>query len=818
MMNLKGKKLVLCILSLILCVTACAPAFASTGDRVVIRRAEDESGYIQRVLPYGDGGFYIFVQEYPNLIVKRFADYKAEPEEFVYALYEEDTTNWWLEELKNEDSQDGQDSQEGEGEDDESFFADDSAEADEGQAGGSYENIYDFFNWNNEIYALANRCTYDEEGEKNEILVKRLKLEDGQVVMEEDNVPTLDFSGLVDSETGNLKFYGSNNMITTGDSLFMTYWGETGEKLMVFDLNSGDYTEGDIEDVSEITAGPEGSLLVTREKWGDDPDNYDVAKVTITRMDPDSLNEEPLTELKIKGSGTINPCYDARTDTLYYLAGGELWAMPQFDAEKAAAVNDCPDTGNGMMMLKDGFVLVQMFSSVMVKNTDPAQRGSTQLRIKAGGYEAVRNAIYDMNNTRGDISVVLENDWTYEKDIVQAMMNRDAYTDIYMLNYQSNEFNALYSRGYLIDLGDNEKIAENTARMYPYIQEALKQDGKIIAVPAYAYGYSLGVNVDALKMLGLKEEDLPHTWNQFFDWMEKLPALMENAEVKISWDDRTYLRSSIMECMIEQYELWMQQKGENDYSFNNPILCDLMRRLNNLDYDGLGAKEPVEYNEDSEDEDYYYEDDGKMVLMESYVATTMNGDNYYIPLQLSFTEEDPVIPVELEVLFVNPYSEHIEEAKEFLGAVLNNLSLSDQYNFYTDKTEPVRYSNGSDNLTMLREAIDAYKAEIEKAEGERKVNLEEKLKGLEEELEQNERYSWRISPELIERYLKNQNLFRVRSYSFYNALWGSQNNQNEDEPSAYASIFLSEDSMKKEPEELLGMLDSKVQMIRLEGN
>ena len=813
MMNPNGKKLVLWFLSLILCITACAPAFASTGDRVLIRRGdEQESFYIRSVIPYGENGFCAFVDNYPDQTVMRYTDYQAEPEKFVKKMNEEEQKNWWLEALNEENKED-------EAGDDDIVFADD---VQENQENHEYEYVYDYFGWNGEIYALINKSSYDGENSKEEILIKHVKLEDGQIFLEEENVPVLDFSSLVDSETGSLKFYGTNNIVTAGESLFMTYYAEEGEKLLVFDMNSGDCTECDIEDVCELAAGPEGSLLVTRDKWGEDEDNYDTVKITISRLNPASLSEEPLTEVTVKGSSRINPCYDAEKDTLYYIANGELWAMPQFDAAKAVAVNDCPEIGNSMKMLKDGFVLVQFFSSLSVKNTDPTQRGSIQLRVKGGGYGTVTNAIYDLNNSRGDISVIAETDWTFQNDILQSMMNRDAHTDVYLLSYQSNEFNALYNRNYLIDLSSNEKIAASTARMYPYIQDAVKKDGKILAVPVSAYGGVLGVNTYAMKMMGMKEEELPHTWSQFFDWMEELPAKMADVQVKIAWEDRMYLRTIILEAMIEQYELWMQKKGDNEYAFNNPILCDLIKRLNNLDYEGLKAREHVEYNEDNED-DYYYDDGGdddNMVLMESYISTTMSNDGDFIPLLLSFTDdEEPVVPVELQVAFVNPYSEHPQEAMEFLGCLLDNLELENQYTMYTDKKEPIRYNNQDTNLTMIQETIDACKAKIEKAEGEQKVNLEERLKELEEELEQQERWSWRIGPKTIERYQQRTNQCKVRSYSFYNALWGSQNNNtDEDEPSPYETIFASEESMKMAPEELLGMLDSKVQMMRLEGN
>ena len=810
MMNLKGKKLILCILSLILCFTACAPAFASTGDRVLLRQKDgaEENFYIRKVFPYGDGGFSVFIEKYPEEIVLRYTDYQAEPEKFVRTAYEQDTHNFWLDGLNGEENQ--------EEETDDFSFADDAPEAQESR--GS-EYVYDYFSWNSEIYALMNRYSDDGETYKEEILVKHVKLEDGQIILEEENVPKLDFSSMIDSDTGSVTFYGANNMLAVGDKLFMNYYAEEGQKLLAFDLNSGDCTECDFEEVSEITAGPEGSLLFTRAQWSEDEKDYDSVTIRISKLNPETLAEEPLTEMKIKGNSQITPCYDEKTDTLYYVSGGELWAMPQCDAAKAVAVNDCPETGNGMLMLKDGFVLVELFSSLVVKNTDPAQRGSIQLRVKGGGYNTITNAIYDLNNERGDISVISESDWTFQNDLLQSMMNHDSHTDVYLLTYLSNEFNALYNRGYLIDLSSNETIAANTARMYPYIQDAVKKDGKIVAVPVYAYGGVLGFNVDAMKMLGLKEEDLPHTWSQFFDLMEKLPEMMEDVQVKISWEDRVYLRSMILESILEHYELWREKKGDKEYAFNNPILCDLVSRLNNLDYTGLKAREYVEYDPENEDGYDYGDDDDNMALMESYISTTMNGDAGFIPLFLSFTEdEEPVIPVELEVAFVNPYSEHPQEAMEFLGYLTNAVDLGDQYTFYTDKTEPIRNPN-EDSLTMIDEAIEAYKAKIAESEGEQKVELEERLKNLEESREEMDRYSWRISPVVIERYQKNKDLMKVRGYSFYNVLFGQDdNNGDEDKPSTYETIFTREESAQQTPEELLGMLDSMVQMIRLEGN
>ncbi len=74
--------------------------------------------------------------------------------------------------------------------------------------------------------------------------------------------------------------------------------------------------------------------------------------------------------------------------------------------------------------------------------------------------------------------------------------------------------------------------------------------------------------------------------------------------------------------------------------------------------------------------------------------------------------------------------------------------------------------------------------------------------------------SWWINREQIDCYQKWQGYFKARGYSFLNVLYGSEN--DEEGSNEYDKLFY--DSFGKAPEEVLGMLDKKVRMIRLESN
>ena len=84
MRRLTGKRFILGLIAVILCVTACAPAFASTGDRILMHQSTvDGYGlkYVESVLPCGNG-LYMIVREDHVTTIERYADIHGEPEKF----------------------------------------------------------------------------------------------------------------------------------------------------------------------------------------------------------------------------------------------------------------------------------------------------------------------------------------------------------------------------------------------------------------------------------------------------------------------------------------------------------------------------------------------------------------------------------------------------------------------------------------------------------------------------------------------------------------------------------------------------------------
>ena len=841
MKQLNGKTIILWIMALILCVTACGPAFASAGDKVIYRSKAGDDGmtedWIDSVWKAGDG-IYVVIRGNEDTVLA-YKDLQSEPERFSMKRWGFDNEDSEAAEavigetaavqplsilgIGDEDNED----EDEDDEDDNSFLVAKTApedktgkkEPDPGTSRDFY--VENWFVWNNELYGIGAVQTSTENGNRvDSIAIRRGKLEDGKIILEDSGLPELDREHVVESYEEYENFTGISNLFTTGNYLIGISYGMT-QKLVAFDLTDGSSKamELDYETSIEAARNDDHSFLLSRGKWTGD---YTTADVTISRVNPEDLSEEPLAEIKGVKDSRVSPCYDGDKNILYYVASGQLWAMPELDQSKAEAVNECPEQSPATILLPDGYVLIWSNRTVMVKNTDPSQRADITLRVFDNwNTDAMNEAIFEMGNQRGDISVVLQQEWSSgSNDILKAMMNRDGQTDIYIMQYNGNDFRALRKRGYLADLSDNEQIAADTERMYPWIQNAMKQDGKIIAVPVGFFSDTFNINMTAWKEIGGTEEELPRTWDQFFDWLETLPKRLEGTEYTAveNYMSKTGFRASAASIILAEYQAVMDSKG-GDYAFNTPLLAGLLKHLENLDYETLGIPEEVNYEELDDGGDGWH-----VPLVSNYGYSGIVGyDEGYVPIVPALSEEEPaMLPVTMYAAFVNPYSEHQKEAKELLALMLKKMDIYSQYRFFADKTEPIQIPDMDEMTKSHEKTMEEYQKKLEKADDAEKKMVEEWMQSEEKYWADKDRWMWTISPNVISTYQKLASVLMAQDSDLFNELWNSE--EQKESKKILMGLFGYQDPESQEKpeniavEEALDMIDRKVQMKRKEGN
>jgi ABC-type glycerol-3-phosphate transport system substrate-binding protein len=673
-----------------------------------------------------------------------------------------------------------------------------------------------WFSWNGSIYAVQWKNETNSETESQDIeggFVKRLKLEDGKAVLEDTtDIPQLDWTEMVQDYGEEYQDSKSlDDAAVCGDNLIGRSWGMNGEGMLeVFELATGFHREMEISDSASIYIGSD-SILTCEEDYEDNSCTYNIQVV-----DPENGSQKELLSYTLEGDENYmyNMVFNAEKNTLYYIMNGEIWAMPDLQPEAAIPVCDCPTIGN-MFFLPDGRMLIWDSNNIIIRNIDPAARGSeTRMIVNAYGYgDGLEEAIYDFTNAHGDVTVVLKRGGD-RQTILQDMMNRESETDIYTMDYDWSEFSALLNRGFLTDISGNAKIAADNAALYPFVRDALVKDGQVVAVPLGISGGAISIDRKAWKEIGGTEEELPKTWGQFIDWLETLPEKVKDQNIGIFepyTSDYQVIRQ-VMRQILTEYEAKLENAGR-EFAFNTPELRELLERVQKMDAEALGLKEQA----DMEEGYYDYDDDYKEPLIQIYNQSTMQtyGGSSYSPLLLSFEEnEQPILPISLTVAFINPYSTKAELAAEYLAIAGRKLWQDALYSLYSDVTEPVISPYYEENHARSLKELEDIKTLLNAAKTEQEIHdWTESLKSYEEMLENEEEYKWIISPENIADYEGRTPYLKIAAYSFVNDMV-------KDEKSGEAFWSMVEGFARGEVSaaELLESIDSKVQMMRLEGN
>ena len=225
MKKLSIKKTILWTMTLILCVTACATAFASAGDRTLKHYSSTDTmnqGSVNNVYKIS-GGFCADVWESGGPALLRFTDYQTEPEKYM---------------LQENEAEDGQP-----------------------------EETCGYFSWNDDLYALTAGWEDSEEGGSiSSLAVKHVRLDNGQAVLEDSGLPELECDMLME-DIGDVGGFYPQKLFTSGDRLAGITYGMNGSIIFSFDLKTGDYKCLEIGEFSEIGPGPEGSVLVNKADW-----------------------------------------------------------------------------------------------------------------------------------------------------------------------------------------------------------------------------------------------------------------------------------------------------------------------------------------------------------------------------------------------------------------------------------------------------------------------------------------------------------------------------------------------------------------------
>ncbi len=639
-----------------------------------------------------------------------------------------------------------------------------------------YSSVQNVISDGEKIYALVavQSSEPDEDGSYNQRLqIAEMSIKDDKACFGE--AVEADISDLMVSYTSDGQSYSYmasvSNAAMVGDTIYLVIWDNDGDaKMYAMPKDGSRGSFADIEYPYLVTPYKDGQLLVETQ-------DYNGGESGLYIYNPE---DESVTTVKVFDSyddmlyGIV---YSTESDRLFYMADGYVMAVEDFDFEnatQAAQLSTAYYTNLPSLLMPGDYYVSSTYYATCVRNTDPTALPTSTINVVSSYSNALISAYYSYGNSHPETGVILSTDGVSDDELIQAMMNHDSSVDIYEINVSSLAYDSLFNRGYMAELDGSSTLTEAVDGMYPAIQEALKKDGKLYAIPTMTNSQTMGYYAKAFEKVGITAEEMPDNWPDFLAMLKDLETQLPSDGSVTLFDSEiavTDAKTMMLGAIWDSYAYYLNIHGE-DTGYNTEELRSLMDAALNLDYEALGC---LPDPEETEDGTSYYGasfviggSSDSSTLLDSYSGCTIGDMTSDLqPLLLSIVKgEEAPLPVQLMVVFVNPYTEHMEEALAYMEEVYARLPETVLYNLSDALNEPQRYSGYEKSVEESEKQIAEVETRIESADPVDKPVLEQYKQDLESSLESYKEYAWAISRTEIDWYRAHADRLQILHYNY----------------------------------------------------
>lgn len=225
-----------------------------------------------------------------------------------------------------------------------------------------------------------------------------------------------------------------------------------------------------------------------------------------------------------------------------------------------------------------------LFCALMLFVLQPAALGESR-RIKVDNYFEWGAAAEKFRADHPEITVEFSEKNAYSTtQLINAFLSGDFDYDVFHLFTYGFHVNKLIEKGYLAPLP--EAAAQYVRQMHPAIQKAVTLEGQVYAMPwTLSLSYTV-YNPQIWAEAGLTEEDAPHSFSQFLDFLERWCDRGENEDttgfvICCSFDESEYgpttYTTYLIDRLMENY-LMDQNHSQTLLRFDTPEFKSLLHR------------------------------------------------------------------------------------------------------------------------------------------------------------------------------------------------------------------------------------------------
>lgn len=515
--------------------------------------------------------------------------------------------------------------------------------------------------------------------------------------------------------------------------------------LYSFDLETGERREHQVNHLQAAAIYKDGSFIAVQA----DPNNmYDeqtgrMRPPQLVVFDPAADSVKPLDATLdiVKDTGSFADLwYDQAADSLFTHTDTDVYRLDG-NMKETTLIGYLPMLNNfwdslpgSVQGLPGDRVAIGFFNNVFIRpRTEKGKEGITVLSMSGGMDDdgLVNRILMEMDDIVLRRVEGVEYSYVNADQLASMFLTGNVPVDIMTINAYGFDLDKLIQKGYLADLSGSPAIREHLSSMAPNLSRAFMEGEKIFALPGNIQVFPLSARIKAFSDLGL---DYPTSITGLVElaeeWMGGL--YKEHPEYNL-FSSEPNIKKTLKNLVIDKYISGKLGAGE-ELAFDTPLFRGLMQRIDAIDWQGFD-QDPDWENETSRNalEEFWQ----KTSLLETGMG--------YEPRYMGSFSRDPehqtkplVLPLEdgmeayneadFNLLVVLSSSKNQEAAQRFLEHFIQKLNQVEKAAVNLQATAAIPNPNYEKELKDIEKGIAQVEAQLKKAEGVEKSNLEEILK------------------------------------------------------------------------------------------
>lgn len=376
-------------------------------------------------------------------------------------------------------------------------------------------------------------------------------------------------------------------------------------------------------------------------------------------------------------------CLAVAGERLGFVLDEQWWEMDGLDGEPQALARTGlqPYLGSWGLLTEEGALLADPME---VAALQPGAATENALTVQTDGRDWVGSVARRLGQEQG-IEVEVSSRYLSYGELSQAMLTGSDEFDVYVTSLNWPDYDALYDKGYLVPLED-EELKAWAARVYPGMAEAFTRDGDLVAIPVEIDIEGMTYNPRVTQALGISE--LPTTMREFFHLLAQL-SHSDLGDYFVLDPYEPNLKKTMLYWFLGKALFASQQLEDTRGFFNTPEMRATLEEFEQINFDA--------FPQGWEDGDDYTKD----VLFSSNI---LNCDWYYwyqgvyhsdaIVMPLSVQPGQPgFLYASMYVAIINPHTRHPQAARLLLKALWADLPETMQANLLADWDTPILDEN-----------------------------------------------------------------------------------------------------------------------------